>query len=382
MVSRISAARERVAAAVKIAAEHADEVDREARIPTEAIAALKEAKLFSAALPVEAGGGGMSVEELIAITRDLSAADGSLGMIYAMHAGQALIYTRHVMGTAAEQLVRDAATHEWVIASATTEITTGGDLRRSTCCVEDLGDGRIHLQKNAPVISYAEIADIVNVTARRGADAPESDQVLVACPIGDVTLTPTIPWDVMGFRGTRSDGFIIDTTTAASAVLEAPYLTISQETVLPTTHLLWTSVWLGLADAAVEKARIEVRKAAVKSPGVTPPQAARLTDLLVEHQKLEATHSDALARFEAWDATGEEPTVAFTLAMSNLKRICASGVAEVALMALSICGLNGYRDDHPASMSRLIRDSLGPELMISNQRIRSNTAEMALAYRR
>lgn len=368
-------------AAVQIAAEHAEAVDREGRFPHEAVEALRAAKLLSAGLPVEVGGAAMTLREMAEITRRLGAACASTGMIYAMHQSQVGILGRHAIGTPTEPLVRRIAAEEWLIASATTEISTGGDIRNSTCAVEMVGD-RVHVQKNAPVISYGAHAHAICITARRNAEAPSSDQVLVVCPIDDVAMEPTFPWNVMGFRGTCSPGFILDATTDAANVMAVDYATISQVTVLPVAHVLWASDWLGIADAAVDKTRVEIRKAARRMEG-TPPTAARLTDVLLEHQTFEGAIEDALARFERFEASGEEsPTVGFTIAMNNLKRIASQSVIDVVTQCLAVVGINGYREDHPASMARLLRDAFGPQLMVSNERIRQNTADLVLAWRR
>ena len=67
-----------------------------------------------------------------------------------------------------------------LLASATTEIGIGGDVRSSTCFVDREGD-RARVAKNAPVISYGEHADLILVTARRDADS---------APVAANTATP------------------------------------------------------------------------------------------------------------------------------------------------------------------------------------------------
>lgn len=370
--------------AARVAAAHADEVDRDGRFPHEAVAALREHGLLSAGFPVELGGRGASLTELAAVARALGGACASTGMVFAMHQSQALILGHHAGGTPTEPLVRRVVEQEQLVASATTEITTSGDIRRSTCAVERVegsDPALVHLEKNAPVISYGEHADVVCVTARRDADAEPSDQVLLVCPREDLTMTPTFPWEVMGFRGTCSPGFLLDATTSADHVMDVDYATISAETVLPTAHVLWASTWLGMADAAVDKVRAEVRKAARKSNG-TPPQALRLADLVLEHQRFEAAVEDGLRRYEAVLAGEAGVSMNFTIALNNLKRISSEAVRDVTLHALEICGLSGYRLGHPAGMDRLLRDALGPQLMVSNERIRANTSELVLAWRR
>ena len=190
------------------------------------------------------------------------------------------------------------ARDESLLASATTEITTGGDVGRSTCAVERDGDTVI-LEKTAPVISYGAVADYICTTARRGPDAEPSDQVLVVCPAGDTTLEQISTWDVLGFRGTCSPGFLLKTRTSAAHVLPVDYSTISASTMLPGSHTLWASVWLGIADSALSKARDATRSAVRNKPGATVPQAAKLAELTELMEAMEFRKA-AVAIRAAW----------------------------------------------------------------------------------
>ncbi len=366
---------------VAVAAAAADDVDRQARFPHEAVDAMKQAGLLSASLPIALGGREASITELAATSRALGAACASSGMIYAMHHSQALGLRFHSTTPATAELTREVARTEGLIASATTEITTGGDLQSSTCAVEYNGD-TIHLEKNAPVISYGDYADYICVTARRDVTSPPSDQVLVVAPMSEVTLTRTSEWDTLGFRGTCSPGFMLSLDTAAGHVMPVDYASLSNHTMQPSAHILWAACWLGIADAAVAKAGKEVRAAARRSPGTTPPQAARFGDLLVDHQRFEAAVTDGINRYEKFLASGEsEATIGFSVAMNNLKITASTAVVDVVAAALTITGIKGYRQDSEASMGRLLRDAYGPALMVSNDRIRANNSRLVLALR-
>lgn len=343
---------------------------------------MRDAGLLSTSLPKELGGDGASLIELANIARAVGAACSSAAMVFAMHHTQALTLRYHGGSAEIADLTREIARTESLLASATTEITTGGDVRTSSCAVERNGD-TVTLEKNAPVISYGEYADYICATARRSPDAPPSDQVLVVCPAADTRLEFTTSWDTLGFRGTCSPGFILRTTTTAANVLPVDYAVISAHTMLPTSHTLWSNVWLGMADAAIAKTQDQVRSAARRSPDATPPQAARFADLLVAHQTFESSVAAGTNRYQAFLDTGEmEPTLGFSLAMNNLKIASSTSVVEVVSGALATCGINAYREDHPASMGRLLRDAYGPQLMVSNDRIRANNARLVLALRK
>lgn len=339
-------------AAVEAAADAADDVDRKSRFPSEAIDLVKEARLLSCSLPTGLGGRSFGITELAVIARALGGACSSAGMVFAMHHAQALALAHHGHEGPIARLTARIATEESLLASATTEITTGGDVRSSTCAV--IGDGdQVVLEKNAPVISYA---DYICATARRGLDSPPNDQVLVVCLAGDTTLEMTKPWDVPGFRGTCSPGYILKTPTSSDFVVPVDYATISEATMLPVSHTLWSSVWLGIADAALQKARKSTREAIRKSDAKTIPQAAKLADLTVAHQQLEALVMREVNRYEGFlTSASTEPTVGFTIAMNNLKLASSTGVVDIVTGALQLVGINGYREDHPLSVGRLLR---------------------------
>ncbi|MBS9374849.1 acyl-CoA dehydrogenase family protein [Rhodococcus sp. B50] len=359
----------------------AAEVDREGRFPHEALDALRVHKLLNCAVPVDQGGEGVSLGELCAVARILGRYCASTAMIFAMHQTQILSLVRHsTPGVTA--FVAEAVANDYLIASATTELGTGGDVRSSVCAVARDGEA-VSLTKNAPVISYGEYADAILVTARRTADSPPSDQVLVVCRRGDVTLEPTGNWDTLGLRGTCSPGFVLTATTSADLVVGAAYSEISSRTMLPVSHSVWSAVWLGIADAAMEKARSFVRSVARRSPGVTPPGALRLAEAAAVHQQFADLVAASAARFDAAASAQDESMsgMGFSLAMNNLKVTASTLVVDLVNRAMLICGIAGYREDSQYSLGRHLRDAHGAAVMVNNDRIMNNSAQLSIAYR-
>ena len=83
------------AIANEVAAQHAAEVDREARFPRETFEALRQARLLSTAVPKELGGGGADMRELSAMCAALAQGCASSGMVLAMHHIQVACIARH-----------------------------------------------------------------------------------------------------------------------------------------------------------------------------------------------------------------------------------------------------------------------------------------------
>ena len=223
---------------VEVAGPHAAEVDRDGRFPREVVDALREERLLSAWIPTELGGGGASLSQVASAVEALSAHCASSGMIYAMHQIQVASLVRHGDTPWLQEYLRAVADHELLLASATTEKGIGGDVRSSSCAVEAT-DGRFHLVKHAPVISYGSDADAILATARRGPDSPPNDQVLVVVPVGDATLEQDGVWNALGFRGTCSDGFVLTADGGTDQIMADAYDEISATTMLPTSHVLW-----------------------------------------------------------------------------------------------------------------------------------------------
>jgi len=364
-----------------VAAPAADDVDRRARFPVEACDALKSERLLSASVPVELGGAGAPLADVAEATAALARHCASTAMVYAMHQMQVACVVRHGRSELLRDFIRELATAQLLLASATTELGVGGDVRTSVCAVEHEAD-RLRLEKQAPVISYAEYADAVLATARRDAESPPNDQVLVLCRPPGLRLEPISSWDTLGFRGTCSPGFKLTAEGDGASILDDPFGDIASQTMLPVSHILWSSVWFGMAGAAVDKARRYVQAEARKSPGVTPPAALRLAELGVVHQQMGEMLRGAIRRYQLlFDDREALGGMGFAIHMNALKVSSSRLVVDIVAAAMSICGIAGYREDSPYSLGRLLRDAYGAALMVNNDRILGNNAQMLLVHR-
>jgi acyl-CoA dehydrogenase len=365
----------------KVAGPAADDVDRKARFPSEAIEALRSEHLLSVLVPTDLDGEGVSIGRVAEACCALARHCASTAMIYAMHQMQAACLVRHGRSDALRDYQRSIVDRQLLLASATTEIGVGGDIRTSICAVERRGD-RFTLEKKAPVISYGESADGVLATARRTPESPPSDQVLVLCTAPGLSLEATSGWDTLGFRGTCSLGFSLRAEGDVHHVLDDPFADIASRTMLPVSHILWSSVWLGIAAAAVDRARRFVRAEARKNPGVTSPAALRLAELMTVYQQMEALVHGAAASYDAVYEDNEALSgMGFAIAMNGLKVSSSTLVVDVVGRALIICGISGYREDSPYSLGRLLRDAHGAAVMVNNDRIIANNAQMLLVHK-
>jgi len=367
------------------AADHADDVDAKARFPHETLAALREAGLMSAPVPRSLGGAGCGLRELGQICATLAHGCGSSAMVLAMHYIQVACVSRHAAaGGALADFQRGLVEHQWLLASITSEVGTYGDTRSSICAVQREGD-RFVLDKDATTGSYCAHADAIAVTCRRDADAAASDQVLVLVRREDARLTQTTTWDTLGMRGTCSPGFRLESSGPAEYIVPVPYADISAQTMVPYAHVLWSSLWWGIASDAVRRAAQFVRGQARKTPGTVPPTAQRLAEVTVQ---LQTMRQHWLSLAEAFDAEPDTPAgrqeltgIGWGLRLNNLKIACSEAAPQIVHRALQIVGILGYKNDSPFSLGRHYRDVLSASLMVSNERIAARSASMLLVHK-
>jgi acyl-CoA dehydrogenase len=360
-------------------------VDREARFPSEAIAALREAGLLGAAVPVELGGLGARLSELAEICRTLGASCASTGMVFAMHHIQLACLIRHGQDSSyIRDYLREVAHKQLLIASVTSEVGIGGEMRSSITSVvpNELG---FTLSKDASTISYGEHADDLLVTCRRAPDAPKNDQVLALLRGGDFELQRNGVWDTLGMRGTCSPAFQVNGRGALGQIVPNFALAASA-TMVPFSHALWSSVWLGIASDAVARAHAMVRAQARKTPGVVPPTAARLAEITTRLDALRLVVQSFVAEYEALieqpDGALETLTsMSFALRANQLKVHASESAVEIVSRVLPLCGIAGYRNDTPQSVGRHLRDVYSSLLMIANDRILATNAQLLLVHK-
>lgn len=350
----------------------ADAVDAEGRFPAEALMALRDQ-----------GGLGLLAQpspSLLTAAVQCSALAGACsnaGMILAMHHIQVACLARHTAGAPwHDAFLRRVAQGRLLLASSTSEVGVGGNLRASLCGV--LADGeRFSLTKQASAISYGADADVVLVTARAGPDAAQGDQVLAVLEGDDFKLEPGAPWDAMGMRGTGSGAFVLTATGHADQIVPTPFGEIASTTMAPVSHILWGAVWTGIAGDAVMRARAAVR--ARRTPGSSDLPAGAL-QLALAVEKLQMAEARVRGAIDAFDwGSADQPSFSDVAADNGLKTSVAETCLEVAQICMSVCGFAGYARQGPHSVARHLRDLHSAPLMIANDRMRQGAARLLLA---
>jgi len=362
-----------------VAANHAIAVDSAARFPAEAFQAVRVQRLLGIQVPKALGGEGLGIGDVADVCYQLGQACASTGMIFAMHQIKVACIRRHMGENATlQRMLRRLCAEQLLLASSTTEGQGGGNIRSSEAPVEHQEGGRITLERKASVISYGAYADGVVTTARRAADAAASDQVLVAFFKSDYTLTRLQGWDALGMRGTCSEGYTLKASASAEQIIPEPYEDIHTRTMVPFAHLLWGSVWTGIAASATARAQAFVRNA-MRHSGQLPPGAPQFTRALATLRTLRGMLATSLRRYEQCMNDPQALAALDFQTLITLTKVEASELAAQTVMsAMRACGLSGYRNDSEYSIGRHLRDVLSSPIMINNDRILANLATPVL----
>ena len=370
----------------EVAGPGAADVDARSRFPKETVDALAEARLLAAPIPAELGGFGSGVVELAELCSTLGKACGSSAMVLAMHYTQVACLVRHAADTEFFRgYLRQLAERQHLLASMTSENGTFGEMRTSLCAVRREG-GRFSLEKDATTGSYCAQADGILVTARRAPDAAGTDQALVLVNRADRELTQTGTWDALGMRGTCSPGFKLQAQGPEEQIVPQPFADIAAQTMVPYSHVLWSSLWWGIAADAVARAADLVRGSARRHPGTVPPNASALAQVSAELQAMRNNWRAVAAELDELETRGAEGrrqlnSIGWSLKLNHLKIGASDAAPRIVHQALQVAGILGYKNDTPHSVGRHYRDVLSASLMVSNARIASKNASMLLVFK-
>ncbi len=343
---------------------------------------MRAAGLLGALIPPEWGGPGATLEDMAAAVCAISEYCASSGLVLAMHSIQVACLVRHGSSAAIEQLAPRLLSGELLLANANSEIGLGGERRSSICALEPV-DGGFRMDKRAATVSYGEHADGILATARRHPDSPPQDQVMAIC------LPPGAGVGVLRRLGHAGPAGHVQSARSAGGGRarrrwsSQDYATVFVRTSLPVSTVLLGSVWLGLAEAAARRAhgsvRQRARKERVGSEGSAPPIAAlRLAELAVELHQLREVIRGGAADYERSKDTAEVETLQFSARMDNLKISASTLALSILPRAMSICGLDGYRNQSQFSVARLARDAMAAPLMVNNDRSLQASAQALL----
>ncbi len=245
---------ERAAAIGPILSEHARRHDRDGTFVAEAYDALRDAGLLRAAVPVELGGDGATVKELVALQRELGRHCGSTALASAMHQHvtcfTAWRYRRGMPG--AEATLRRVADEGIVLVS-----TGGGDFSHPSGTAVRV-DGGYRVTGRKRFVSQGE-AGTVMATMFRLDDPDRGARVLnMAVPFDTAGVTIGDNWDTLGMRGTSSDDVVLEDVFVPDArvLADRPYGVVDPplQVIAMIAFPIICGAYLGVAESARNEA--------------------------------------------------------------------------------------------------------------------------------
>ena len=297
-------------------------------------AAMKAAKIFSAPVPAELGGGGATYAEHAAIIRTIARGCGSTALAYSMHSHllQALIWRhRHNATPPAEPLLRRLAKEELVL------VSSGGS---------DWLDGSGTLTKDEANYRFS---------AKKifGSGGPSGDLLLTTGIYEDPQNGPTVfhfgvnmkdpsvkvldNWRTLGMRGTGSNDITIEKLVVADAGVSVrrPKGTWHRffDVISPLVWPLVLSAYVGVAETAHDIALGVAKKRATDT--VTQDVIGEMRTQLLLAQ-------DTLDRMIAMASSEFEPSVPVSDLMYRRKTVASNAAVRAVELAMEAASGAGF----------------------------------------
>jgi alkylation response protein AidB-like acyl-CoA dehydrogenase len=327
-------------------AERAERHDEGDEFVAENFADLKAAKLFSAAVPKELGGGGAAHSEMCSIVRTIAHYCPSTALSFSMHqhlvAAQVWNYRR---GKPGQKLLERVAAQELVL------ISTGAKDWLASNGVMERVDGGFRVSAKKFFASGSPGGDLL-ITSAPYEDPDEGWQVLhFPVPFSAEGVRIHRNWKAMGMRGTGSNTVVLEEVFVPD---EAVALRRPQDRFHPVWNVVLTvamplisSAYAGLAEQA---ARI-VKKGVEKRAGdpVLPFLLGELENSLTG-VRLAVDSMVALA-----NDLDFEPDLKITNAILVRKTLACRAALETAEKALEVTGGGGFY--RAMELERFVRDA-------------------------
>lgn len=332
-------------------ATRADQYDKDGKFVFKNYEELKAHKYFSAAVPEEFGGGGMSHAEMCAMIKTMATYCGSTALAFSMHQHlvAATIWRYKNKGEGAPMLQKVAkdqlvlvstGARDWLESNGEMTKTEGGYLL----------SGKKHFASQS-------IAGDMAVTSAPYAHPENGWQVLhFAVPLKTEGVSILDDWDVIGMRATGSQTIVFDRVFVpeSAIVLTRPRNGFHPiwDVVLTVAMPLIMAVYVGLAEKAMEIA-ISIGKRYQRNQQHLPYIIGKMNNTLV------GTRTQWQAMVALADNIDFKPSTTVTVDMVSLKANVANGCIQTVQEAMeAIGGQSFYRKN---TLERLFRDVQGAQ---------------------
>lgn len=322
--------------------------DRDATFVTEAYAEMAAHGYLRLAVPVELGGLGATLRQVVIAEEELGSHSGSSALAAAMHLYLTAVQCwRRRRGAAdAEGALRRIAGEGLVMA------TSGGSdwVCPTTTAVEVEGGFRIDGRK--VFCTQAPVATVISTSAVLGPPGPDAEVLHMSVPLSARGVRMVETWDTLGMRGTASHDLVLDGVfvPADKIMGRRPYGVLAGPLMVAAIHFapVAAAAYLGVARGACDEAvRMTVRR---EQP--SPAAVRRIGEM---RARLRVARWAVLSAVdEIGDPAPDEATLATVM---TAKRHAVTEARAVVDAALEVVGGPAFFRSSP--LERAYRDVRG-----------------------
>jgi len=359
----------------QILAPKAQQIDAEGRFPREHFRALAENDLLGLPVREELGGHGADVLTTTLVTEELARNCGSTALCYHMHISAASLIAALAKGDQVDRFVLPILRGEHITTYAISEPGSGSRWwHMETHATKEPG-GYIIDSFKSYATSAGEADSYVLPVRASGESAPhELSMFIVDHDIENVK--PVGTWSAMGMRGTCSTPvhfdniFVPDSNRLGEDCFGFPLLMAYG---LPIYHVGLASVYLGIAQAALDFAVSHVTKRVHADTGLPLAQVESIQRYVAEMKlHLDQTRQFIYSVARYVDEMSEKNTdmvdiiddSTFLETLAEVKVIACGAANDVTQTAIQVCGGTGYSKAYP--VERYFRDARAGSIMGPN----------------
>ncbi|GAB4229378.1 MAG: hypothetical protein Tsb0032_36080 [Kiloniellaceae bacterium] len=316
--------------------------------------ALREAKVFTALIPLEIGGGGAGHGEVCAFLRGLARYCPSTALALSMHQHLvAAAVANDLAGRPGRKLLEKVVAEDAILVS-----TGAADWLDSNGTLERV-EGGYRLTAVKPFASGSPLGDLL-ITSAVYDDPAEGPQVLhfpLSLKAEGVAFLDD--WQTMTMRGTGSqtvklDGVFVPEGAVALRRPQGPFHPAFAVIVAVAMPLIM-SVYLGVAEAAAEIAREKAREKA-RGRGADPVMPLLVGEMETLLTSAEIAVDDMIRLANGFDFT---PSAELASRVLTRKTLAAKAILATAEKALEVAGGGGLF--RRLGLERFLRDAHGAQ---------------------
>lgn len=331
------------------AAAHDAVHDRDATFVTEAYDAMKAAGYLSLPVPVELGGRGASMRQMVLAQEELGRWSGAAALASTMHLYLTFVQRlRHRMGAPDAAAVLGKVAHDGLVMA-----TSGGSDWVCPSTVATEVEGGYELTGRKVFCSQAPAADVLSTCGVLGGPGPDGVVLHMGVPMSSPGVTVVETWDTLGMRGTASHDIVFDHVfvPAEKVIGRRPYGSLSGPLLVAVIHFcpLGGAAYLGVAHGALDEA---VRLTRTRG-GAAASAVRQVGDMTA---RLRTARWSLLGAVEEM---GDEPTIDETTLETVLtaKRQAVVEARTIVDTALEVAGGSAFFRSSP--LERAYRDVRG-----------------------